>query len=88
MPLWTRIPSWLDIEAYAERLFRQGGLGERERGTNPLSPPSSTNLPSLDLIYRRVRCVRQACDLGEKEAASSILKRFSDLDIRSILDES
>ncbi|WP_419178211.1 DUF6861 domain-containing protein, partial [Pseudomonas syringae] len=26
-------------------------------------------------------------DLGEKEAANSILKRFSDLDIRSILDE-
>ncbi|EGH72048.1 hypothetical protein PSYAR_15955, partial [Pseudomonas syringae pv. aceris str. M302273] len=27
MSLWTRIPSWLDIEAYAERLFRKGDLG-------------------------------------------------------------
>ncbi|WP_268798054.1 DUF6861 domain-containing protein [Pseudomonas huanghezhanensis] len=87
MPLWTRIPSWLDIEAYAERLFSKRGIGERERGMNPLSPPSSINVPSIDLIYRRVRCVRRACDLGEKEAANSILKRFSDLDIRSILDE-
>ncbi|UFI44597.1 DUF6861 domain-containing protein [Pseudomonas savastanoi] len=87
MPLWTRIPSWLDIEAYAERLFSKRGLGERERGMNPLSPPNSINVPSIDLIYRRVRCVRRACGLGEKEAANSILKRFSDLDIRSILDE-
>ncbi|QVI71143.1 DUF6861 domain-containing protein [Pseudomonas syringae] len=87
MSLWTRIPSWLDIEAYAERLFRKGDLGVRERGINPLSPPSSINIPSIDLIYRRVRCVRQACDLGEKEATDSILKRFSDLDIRSIIDE-
>ncbi|RMU73432.1 hypothetical protein ALP24_01284 [Pseudomonas syringae pv. aptata] len=87
MPLWTRIPSWLDIEAYAERLFSKRGLAERGTGMNPLSPPSSINVPSIDLIYRRVRCVRRACDLGEKEAANSILKRFSDLDIRSILDE-
>ncbi|RMS42018.1 hypothetical protein ALP71_04231, partial [Pseudomonas coronafaciens pv. garcae] len=87
MPLWTRIPSWLDIEAHAERLFSTRGLGERERGMNPLSPPSSINVPSIDLIYRRVRCVRRACDLGEKEAANSILERFSELDIRSILDE-
>ncbi|MBI6574484.1 hypothetical protein YA0001_23230 [Pseudomonas viridiflava] len=87
MPLWTRIPSWLDIEAYAKRLFSKRGLAERGTGMNPLSPPSSINVPSIDLIYRRVRCVRRACDLGEKEAANSILKRFSDLDIRSILDE-
>ncbi|AVB24291.1 polymorphic toxin type 15 domain-containing protein [Pseudomonas syringae pv. syringae] len=87
MSLWTKIPSWLDIEAYAERLFRKGDLGVRERGMNPLSPPSSINILSIDLIYRRVRCVRQACDLGEKEATNSILKRFSDLDIRSIIDE-
>ncbi|WP_024690089.1 DUF6861 domain-containing protein [Pseudomonas tremae] len=87
MPLWTRIPSWLDIEAHAERLFSTRGLGERERGMNPLSPPSSINVSSIDLIYRRVRCVRRACDLGEKEAANSILERFSELDIRSILDE-
>ncbi|WP_268796360.1 DUF6861 domain-containing protein [Pseudomonas huanghezhanensis] len=87
MPLWTRIPSWLDIEAYAERIFSKRGLAERRTGMNPLSPPSSINVPSIDLIYRRVRCVRRACDLGEKEAANSILKRFSDLDIRSILDE-
>ncbi|RMR02762.1 DUF6861 domain-containing protein [Pseudomonas syringae group genomosp. 7] len=87
MTLWTRIPSWLDIEAYAERLFRRGDLRVRERGMNPLSPPSSINVPSIDLIYRRVRCVRQACDLGEKEATNSILKRFFELDIRSIIDE-
>ncbi|EGH46890.1 hypothetical protein PSYPI_33198, partial [Pseudomonas syringae pv. pisi str. 1704B] len=32
MPLWTRIPSWLDIEAYAERLFSKRGLAERGTG--------------------------------------------------------
>lgn len=87
MPLWIRIPSWLDIEAYAERLFSTRSLGLRERGMNPLSPPSFMNAPSIDLIYRRIKCVRRACDLGEQEAANSILKRFSDIDIRSILDE-
>lgn len=87
MPLWTRIPNWLDIEAYAERLFRRHGVGAREMGMNPLSPPSSIDLPSIDLIYRRIRCVRRACSLAEGEAANSILKRFSDLDIRSILNE-
>ncbi|SEK64055.1 hypothetical protein SAMN05216604_1053 [Pseudomonas agarici] len=29
LQIWTRIPSRLDIEAYAERLFSKHGLGER-----------------------------------------------------------
>jgi hypothetical protein len=41
----------------------------------------------MNLIYRRIRCVRNACHLAEREAADSLLKRFADLDIRSILDE-
>jgi hypothetical protein len=41
----------------------------------------------MNLIYRRIRCVRTACHLAEREAADSLLKRFADLDIRSILDE-
>jgi hypothetical protein len=87
MPFLKWIPSWLDIEAQADRLFGRQRVGERPKGLNPLSPPTSLNAPSMNLIYRRISCVRNACHLAEREAAASLLKRFADLDIRSILDE-
>ncbi|SEL87623.1 hypothetical protein SAMN05216604_1441 [Pseudomonas agarici] len=46
MPLWTRIPSWLDIEAYAERLFSKRGLGATFVGF----PPLGTALESEPVI--------------------------------------
>ncbi|KRP58335.1 DUF6861 domain-containing protein [Pseudomonas trivialis] len=86
MSLWG-IPSWFQIEREIERHFRWHGIGERHRGFNPLGAPSSFNAPSMDLIRRRINCVRLACDLAEKEAVYNLLKRFADLDIRSVLGE-
>ncbi len=85
MPLWNPRPSWLDIQAYAERLFGQRAMSERSGSTSPISARSMLSMPSLGLINRRIQCVRRACDLAEQQAGASLLKRFSDLDIRSIL---
>lgn len=85
MPLWNPRPSWLDIQAYAERLFGQRAVSERNGSTSPISARSMLSMPSLGLINRRIQCVRRACDLAEQQAGASLLKRFSDLDIRSIL---
>lgn len=85
MPLWNPRPSWLDIQAYAERLFGQRAVSERSGSTSPISARSMLSMPSLGLINRRIQCVRRACDLAEQQAGASLLKRFSDLDIRSIL---
>jgi hypothetical protein len=87
MPLWSKIPSWFDLEAYAERFSRQLGMGERSGIRSPISAPSTLNAPSVELLYRRVKCVRRACDIAEREAGDNLLKRFADLDIRSILDD-
>jgi hypothetical protein len=87
MPFLKWIPSWLDIEAQADRIFSRHRIGQRPTGLNPLSHPTYLNAPRMNLIYRRIRCVRTACHLAEREAADSLLKRFADLDIRSILHE-
>lgn len=56
--------------------------------THPRSArTASPHRASLHLLRRRIRSVRHACDLAEREAAHQLLKRFADLDIHDILDD-
>ncbi|MFK3908188.1 DUF6861 domain-containing protein [Pseudomonas monteilii] len=81
------ILDWLALEAKIEHLFDVHAPANPDPYSPTFSAHGSPHRASLHLLRRRIRSVRHACDLAEREAAHQLLKRFADLDIHDILDD-
>jgi len=81
------ILDWLALEAKLEHLFDVHAPANPDPYSPTFSAHGSPHRASLHLLRRRIRSVRHACDLAEREAAHQLLKRFADLDIHDILDD-
>ncbi|MFR0675021.1 DUF6861 domain-containing protein [Enterobacterales bacterium AW_CKDN230030176-1A_HGKHYDSX7] len=81
------ILDWLALEAKIEHLFDVHAPANPDPYSPAFSAHGFPHRASLHLLRRRIRSVRHACDLAEREAAHQLLKRFADLDIHDILDD-
>ncbi|KTC57489.1 DUF6861 domain-containing protein [Pseudomonas savastanoi] len=81
MPLWSIVPSWLDIERRFSRSmgYQPGASFQRSLNNEPVS--------TLQLNLRRVGNIRSAFNRGELEAARRLGRRFADIDISSIIND-
>jgi hypothetical protein len=80
MLLWRFVPTWHDIEnRITHEMGYQGGASFRTHFNEPA--------PSLSLNIRRIKSVRTAFIHAEWEAGRLLRRRFSDIDISSILNE-
>jgi len=76
------IPSWFDIDSHFERPFRAFNTGMTASRF-----PEFESTPSFELIHRRIASVREAFRVAEIEVGRRLLQRFSDLDIRVVLND-
>jgi len=80
MLLWHIVPTWRDIETrITDEMGYQGGAHFRTY--------LNEAVPSLALNLRRVDSVRRAFYEAESKAGQLLRQRFTDLDIRSILND-
>lgn len=80
MFLWHIVPSWQQIE---DRIRQEMGYQSGARSRNHLGEP----VPSLSLNIRRVASVRSAFHQAQWQASDLLRRRFTDLDISSILKD-
>ncbi|RMO92820.1 hypothetical protein ALQ32_03681 [Pseudomonas syringae pv. tagetis] len=81
MPLWSIVPTWLDIE----RRFSQS-MGYQP-GASFQRSPNNEPVSTLQLNLRRISNIRTAFIRAEWQAARRLGRRFADIDIASIIND-
>ncbi|MCR8718687.1 polymorphic toxin type 15 domain-containing protein [Pseudomonas syringae] len=81
MPLWSIVPTWLDIE---RRFSRNMGY---QPGASFQRSPNNEPVSTLQLNLRRIGNIRTAFIRAEWQAARRLGRRFADIDIASIIND-
>ncbi len=80
MPIWNIVPTWFEIEnRITHSMGYQGGGTYRTHNNKPV--------PTLALNLRRISHLRSAFSRAEWTAAGRLRRRFSDIDISSIVND-
>ncbi|MEE5098951.1 polymorphic toxin type 15 domain-containing protein [Pseudomonas alliivorans] len=80
MPIWNIVPTWFEIEnRITHSVGYQGGGTYRIHNNKPV--------PTLALHLRRINHLRSAFTRAEWTAANRLRRRFSDIDISSIVND-